>query len=156
MSGIGEGVYTYYLVQQPNKQSTPIVTMTPTPVIYTAQDVYKAFVKNQVPINSHYDDKLITVTWREVGFPAQSTSGMLLNDTSIGFSDSWPLGIYVFSQESNVQQDVAAIIDANTPGPHMRGPYYYYAHHWCLLIGDQRMSLNTIAPYEKVMMNACL
>lgn len=159
--GVGEGGYLAYLSHLPPVTKTIFVTklVTPTPTAvpqYTAQDVYNAFLSNQVSVNSHADMPLITTYWRQVGFPAQSTSGMLLNDASVGFSGSWPLGMYVFAKASDVQQDVQAILQSNAPTPNMNGPYYFYAHHLCLLIGDQRMTLITLAPYELVMNTICV
>lgn len=114
---------------QPALAPTPTLTINPN---YAADDIYNDMLENNLPINSHYENaafNLQNTAWGNVDVAWQPTSGILLNDASLGFSDSWPMGLYVFARKDQAYEDIQVVKTNDFQ-------VYALTHGRCLLVAD--------------------
>jgi len=127
--------------------TTPTSTINPN---YAADDIYNDMLENNLPIISHYEDPVFNIqntAWGTVDVAWQPTSGMLLNDASLGFGDSWPMALYVFASKDQAYEDAQAV--------KAHGSYVYVSTHGrCLLVADS--GITDISRYAAVVTQYCI
>lgn len=117
---------------------------------YAADDIYNDMLENNLPINSHYENaefNLQNTAWGSVDVAWQPTSGMLLNDASVGFGGGWPMGLYVFASKDQAYED-AQSVKANA------SQVYVSTHGRCLLVADSQIT--DFSQYAAIVTQYCI